>query len=91
MNLHSTLYVKESPVVSLRNFYPRRGDNAASTTPITNEIGAFGQQLGINAQRQLFLPAHRLTNFVTESAAAASRKLLPSSGAAGWWRRWRGN
>jgi len=46
----TALYVKESPMVSLRNFYPRRGDNSANTTPITNEIRAFGQQLGINIE-----------------------------------------
>ena len=44
----TALYVKESPRVSLRNFYPRRSDNTANTTPITDEIRAFGQQLGIN-------------------------------------------
>jgi predicted nucleotidyltransferase len=42
-------------------------------------------------QRQLNLPAHRLTIFVTESAPVAPRKLLPGSGAAGWWRRWQGD
>ncbi len=46
----TALYVKESPMFSLRNFYPRRGDNAANTTPITDEIRAFGQQLGINIE-----------------------------------------
>jgi hypothetical protein len=44
------LYVKESPMVSLRNFYPRRAENTANTTPITSEIRAFGQQLGINIE-----------------------------------------
>jgi Kef-type K+ transport system membrane component KefB/nucleotide-binding universal stress UspA family protein len=46
----TALYVKESPVVSLRSFYPRRRDNAPDTTPITNEIRAFGQQLGVNVE-----------------------------------------
>jgi Kef-type K+ transport system membrane component KefB/nucleotide-binding universal stress UspA family protein len=46
----TALYVKETPIVSLRNFYPRRGDNTANTTPITSEIRAFGQQLGINIE-----------------------------------------
>jgi Kef-type K+ transport system membrane component KefB/nucleotide-binding universal stress UspA family protein len=46
----TALYVKESPVVSLRSFYPRRRDNGANTTPITNEIRAFGQQLGVNIE-----------------------------------------
>jgi len=46
----TALYVKESPVVSLRNLYPRQYNNAANTTPITNEIRAFGQQLGVNIE-----------------------------------------
>ena len=46
----TALYVKESPVVSLRNFYPGRRDKAANSTPITNEIRAFGQQLGVNVE-----------------------------------------
>lgn len=46
----TALYVKESPVVSLRNFYPRRRDQSPNTTPITNEIRAFGQQLGVNVE-----------------------------------------
>ena len=44
----TALYVKEIPVVSLRNFYPRR--RATNITPITDEIRAFGQQLGINIE-----------------------------------------
>jgi Kef-type K+ transport system membrane component KefB/nucleotide-binding universal stress UspA family protein len=46
----TALYVKESPVVSLRNFYVRRRDSVADSTPITNEIRAFGQQLGVNVE-----------------------------------------
>jgi nucleotide-binding universal stress UspA family protein len=44
----TALYVKESPLVSLRSLYPGRLDAAANVTPITNEIRAFGQQLGVN-------------------------------------------
>ena len=45
----TALYVKESPVVSLRSLYLRRDDDA-DTTPITGEIRAFGQQLGVNVE-----------------------------------------
>ena len=46
----TALHVKETPAVFLRNFYPRRRDNATNITPITDEIRAFGQQLGVNVE-----------------------------------------
>lgn len=46
----TALFVKESPIISLRSFSPRRGDGFAQTAPITGEIRAFGEQLGINVE-----------------------------------------
>jgi nucleotide-binding universal stress UspA family protein len=46
----TALFVKESPIISLRSFSPRRSNEFAQTAPITGEIRAFGQQLGISIE-----------------------------------------
>src|SRR5580700_2672320 len=43
---------------------------------------------GREPRRRLQPPRALTHDFVTESRPVASRKLLPGSGAAGWWRRW---
>ena len=46
----TALFVNEIPIVSLRRFRPQRGNDSAQTAPITGEIQAVGQQLGISIE-----------------------------------------
>jgi nucleotide-binding universal stress UspA family protein len=45
----TALYVRESPVISLRNFRPRDISDG-KTAPIIKEIHAFGEQLGVEIE-----------------------------------------
>ncbi len=46
----TTLFVMESPIISLRSFRSRRSHEFAQTAPITDEMRAFGQQLGVGVE-----------------------------------------
>jgi Kef-type K+ transport system membrane component KefB len=66
----TALFVKETSIISLRSFSPRSGNGFEQTAPITGEIRAFGEQLGINIE------ARAITSSRPENAilAAADRE-----------------
>jgi Kef-type K+ transport system membrane component KefB/nucleotide-binding universal stress UspA family protein len=71
----TALHATESSVAFLRNFYPRRRDNAANITPITDEIRAFGEQLGI-AVETLATAGRKPENAILQAADRGNFDLL---------------
>jgi Kef-type K+ transport system membrane component KefB/nucleotide-binding universal stress UspA family protein len=71
----TALHATASSVAFLRNFYPRRRDNAANITPITDEIRAFGEQLGI-AVETLATAGRKPENAILQAADRGNFDLL---------------